>query len=149
MITKIQRTMDACLAVPDHQGQDYGLPTNPRFIAYELEQRGQAVKPDPADQRPNKRRSHGWPPGFQDVQDAILRLREAGAIPWEWISDADRRLIVFDHAPTVAEYLADRLGEATISPWQPGLPPLVLCEAKGLADVLAAPVSAYACPSPG
>ena len=107
------------------------------------------MKPDPADQRPNKRRSHGWPPGFQDVQDAILRLREAGAIPWEWISDADRRLIVFDHAPTVAEYLADRLGEATISPWQPGLPPLVLCEAKGLADVLAAPVSAYACPVAG
>ena len=41
MITKIQRTMDACLAVlRDHQGQDYGLPTNPRFIAYELSSAG-------------------------------------------------------------------------------------------------------------
>jgi hypothetical protein len=76
-VTKIQRTMDACLAVlREHEAAEYGLPTNPRFVAYELEQRGLAVKPDPADKRPNKRRSHGWPPGFQDVQDAILRLRE-------------------------------------------------------------------------
>jgi hypothetical protein len=149
-VSKIQRVMDACLAVfREHQGQAYGLPTNPRFVAYELEQQGKAVKPDPTDQRPNKRRSHGWPPGFQDVQDAILRLREEGTIPWKWVTDADRRLVVFDHAPTVAEYMAGRLDEATISPWHPGLPPLVLTEAKGLADVLTNPVGAYACPIAG
>ena len=149
-MTKIQRVMDDCLAVfREHEGQEYGLPTNPRFVAYEMEQQGKAVKPDPADTRPNKRRSHGWPPGFQDVQDAILRLREEGIIPWGWVSDADRRLVVFSHAPTVAGYMAARLDEARINPWHPGLPPLVLTEAKGLADVLANPVSAYACPITG
>jgi len=57
--------------------------------------------------------------------------------------------VIFPHAPTVAGYMAARLNEATINPWHPGLPPLVLCEAKGVADVLTKPVGAYACPISG
>jgi hypothetical protein len=45
--------------------------------------------------------------------------------------------------------MAGRLKEAAINPWHPGLPPLVLCEAKGVADVLTGPASAYACPVSG
>jgi len=52
-MTKIGRTMAVSVdLLREHEAQPYGLPTNPRFVAYELEQRGQAVKPDPDDKRP-------------------------------------------------------------------------------------------------
>jgi hypothetical protein len=148
--SKARRIQDAVLALlREHATENYGLPTNPRFIAYELEQRGQAVKPSPDDKRPNKRRQQGWPPGFQDVGDELLAVRELGIIPWEWISDAERQLVIFEHAPSVAAYLSDRLDEASINPWHPELPPLILTEAKGVAGVLERPVSAYLCPVGG
>jgi hypothetical protein len=50
------------------------IPTNLRFLFYELEQRGLATKPDPDDKRRNRRRSIGWPPGQQDVTDALTDL---------------------------------------------------------------------------
>jgi hypothetical protein len=57
------------------------LPTTNRFLFYELEGMGQACKPSPDDLRPNKRRSIGWPPGSQDITDALTALREQGVIP--------------------------------------------------------------------
>ena len=49
----------------------------------------------------------------------------------------------------MAAYLLDRLEEATINPWHPEPPPLLITEAKGMASILARPVSAYACPIAG
>jgi hypothetical protein len=124
------------------------LPTTGRFLFYELEQVGNATKPSPDDVRPNKRRNVGWPPGAQDITDALRDLREDGTIPWEWIVDTERSVAVFAHAPTVIDYVRERLAEATINPWNEP-PPLILCEDRGTAEVLERVAGAYACPIAG
>jgi hypothetical protein len=140
--TKARRIQDAVLALLDeHDASEYGLPTYQRILFYELEQRGLAAKPSPDDNRRNRRRSHGWPPGEQDVIDQVRNLREAGAIPWEWITDGERPVIEYAHAPSVRAYLADRLDEATVNPWHPADPPLVLCESKNMAQALSRPLA--------
>lgn len=124
------------------------LPTTGRFVFYEVAQRGDARKPSPDDARPNTRRSIGWPPGSQDLTDALTHLRDVGLIPWGWLVDTERSVAVFAHAPTVAGYLRDRLAEATINPWG-GPPPLILCEDRGTAEVLHAVAGEFACPIAG
>lgn len=87
--TKKARTHRVVLDQLRVHERDGTLPTTGRFLFYELEQRGEARKPSPDDVRPNKRRSIGWPPGSQDITDALTcmykkdgrdgRVREA----WE------------------------------------------------------------------
>jgi hypothetical protein len=101
--TKAGRTQRAVVDLLDrHAGTDYGLPTTIRFVFYELEQAGLACKPSPDDTRRNRRRSQGWPPGQQDVTDAVTHLRDAGVIPWGWIADEERQLYAWDFADTIA-----------------------------------------------
>lgn len=147
-MTKRERTRQVVLDQLSVHERDGTLPTTGRFLFYELEQRGEATKPDPNDRRPNKRRSLGWPPGSQDITDALTALRDEDVIPWDWLVDTERSAAVFSHAPTVAEYMLDRLDEATINPW-PGPPPLILCEDRGTAEVLERVAAAYACPIAG
>jgi hypothetical protein len=78
--TKTARTQEVVLRVLLDHERNGELPTTLRFVFYELEQRGEVVKPDPDDKRPNRRRSIGWPPGAQDVTDALTELRETGAV---------------------------------------------------------------------
>lgn len=148
--TKRGRTQRVVLdLLAEHEADAYGLPTSIRFVFYELEQRGHAVKPSPEDQRRNRRRSHGWPPGQQDVTDALTDLREAGLIPWSWISDEMRSVSVWSHAASVGDYLLDRLSEATINPWHPQPPPLILAESRATAAALRPLAGDYACPIAG
>jgi len=56
------------------------------------------MKPDPSDTRTHKRRSLGWPPGSQDISDALTYLRNHGIIPWTWITDETSRLTDWHHA---------------------------------------------------
>jgi hypothetical protein len=122
--------------------EDAGLvPTNLRFITYELAQRGLVGQT-----KPGTRRSQGWPPGPQDITDAVMRLREEGVIPWSWIIDETRMLTVWSHAPTVRDYLVDRLEEASVNPWGEQSPPLMLCETGAMAGVLRPVVAEYCCP---
>ena len=115
--SKARRTQDAVLELlHEHARQEFGLPTYTRILFYELESAGLAVKPSPADERRHRRRSVGWPPGEQDVIDAVTVLREAGEIPWDWIIDGERPLIKYPHAPTVRDYMLDRLDEAAVNP---------------------------------
>ena len=132
----------------EHQA-DGMLPTNGRFVFYELEQRGDATKPSPDDGRKNKRRSKGWPPGSQDITDSLKRLRDEGTIPWEWIVDETRQLDVWLHAGSVLDYMYDRLPEATINPWGEHDPPLILCETRATAGVLRSVAAGYVCPIVG
>jgi len=148
-MTKKARTERVVLDLLNEHAAEGALPTTIRFLFYELEQRGQACKPDPSDTRKNRRRSVGWPPGSQDITDAVTRLRSGGRIPWTSIADTERSLARWAFAGTVAGYLKDRLAEATINPWGHDLPPLILTESKGMAEVLEATVSAYACPIAG
>jgi hypothetical protein len=146
--TKAARVREVVHALLLEHHDDGGIPTSGRFVFYELEQRGQAVKASPDDRRPNKRRSHGWPPGGQDTTDALTWLREEAVVPWNWIVDESRRLDSWHYAATVIDYMLDRLSQATINPWA-GPPPLILCESRATAGVLRAVVSEYVCPIAG
>jgi hypothetical protein len=130
----------------EHEATD-SLPTTIRFAFYELEQRGLAQKP--TKDRQNRRRSIGWPPGSQDITDVITRMRDAGEIPWNWIADTERSVAVWGHDRTVVDYLAAKLEGARLNPWEPGLPPLILSESKGVAEVLQAVAYEYVCPIAG
>jgi len=148
--TKVGRLRNALLELLDeHRADAYGLPTAGRFLFYELEQRGLAVKPSPNDRRRNRRRSHGWPPGAQDVIDALTDLREQGRVPWEWIFDEGRQLVEWNHASSVLDYMLDRLPEARVNPWGDQPPPLILCESRQVAGVLRRIASDYCCPIAG
>jgi hypothetical protein len=147
--SKRERTERVVLDLLNEHDAEGALPTTIRFLFYELEQRGQACKPDPNDPRRNRRRSVGWPPGSQDVTDAVTRLRNDDRIPWNWIADTERGLTQWAFAGTVAGYLKDRLPEATINPWGDEPPPVILTESKGMAEVLEATVNAYVCPIGG
>jgi hypothetical protein len=148
--SKAARTRSVCLQLlRQHEQMPDGLPTSIRFLFYELEQQGLATKPSPDDMRPNKRRSIGWPPGEQDIIDAVTWLREEGLIPWHWIADETRSLSEWLYADTVIDYVRDRVGEATINPWGEEPPPLILCESRATAGVLRAVVSRYVCPIAG
>lgn len=147
--TKKGRTEQVVLRLLLDHERDGGLPTTGRFVFYELEQRGEATKPSPDDRRPNRRRSIGWPPGAQDVTDALTRLREGEIVPWWWIVDEERQLVEWAYAATVAGYVADRVDEARVNPWGDEPPPLVLSESKATAAVLRSLVAGYVCPIAG
>lgn len=132
-----------------HAADPDGLPTTARFLFYELEQTGNATKPDPSDTRPNRRRSIGWPPGAQDITDGLTRLRNAGRVPWDWIADTERSLLEWGHAPTVVAHVREHLAEATISPWGDEPPPLLLTESNGMAQVLHRVAAEHCCPIGG
>lgn len=61
----------------------------------------------------------GWPPGSQDVTDALIWLREQGLVPWGWIEDETCTLTVWRYAETVAEFLLDTVDKAGINPGMP------------------------------
>lgn len=107
------------------------------------------MKPSPTDRRRNRRRSIGWPPGEQDVIDAVTRLRESGEIPWDWIADEERQLTVWAYSESVAAYLLERLTRARIDAWAPLEPPLILCESKGTAAALRSVAGGYLAPIAG
>jgi hypothetical protein len=148
--TKAGRTQRAVLDLLDeHAESEYGLPTTIRFVFYELEQAGLACKPSPDDNRRNRRRSLGWPPGQQDITDAVTYLRDNGHVPWDWFADEERQLYAWAYAGTIAGYVRERLDEAHVSPWGGEPPPLILCESKGTAAALRPLVAEYLCPIAG
>jgi hypothetical protein len=109
------------------------LPTNATFIFYELEQRGIVTKDRGINPKTGKRyeRTHR-----QDISDAAMKLREAGLVPWGWLTDETRDIIVPLYAASVREYVLDLVDGASIDAWGGGLPPLTICEARGVKAVL-------------
>lgn len=141
--TKAGRTQRVVLALlREHDAAD-AIPTNGRFVFYELEQRGLARKAAHDDTRPNKRRSHGWPPGGQDITDALTFLRQRGVIPWMWIEDEGRSMSSWRTAASVTDYVSETIAEASIDPWD-GEAPVVLCESRATAGVLERVCGEYA-----
>lgn len=128
---QLQRAVLALLFEHQERGE---LPTNGRFVFYELEQAGVVSKA-----RTGARRSD------QNTSDALMFLRELGLVPWSWIVDETREIHDWLHAPTVWEFAVDSVKQARINPWQ-GLPPLVICESRSLGGVLRPVVAEYVCP---
>jgi hypothetical protein len=114
----------AVLALLHEHRANRELPTNGRFVFYELEQRGIVSKV-----RRGARRAD------QDTTDALMHLREAGVVPWSWIVDETRWVGGYDRRETIREEVAAFIEGATINPWA-GPPPLVLVESRSLGGVL-------------
>jgi hypothetical protein len=125
----------------EHYGRDE-IPTNGRFVFYELEGRGIVRK----SRKGESRRGGVDTPREQEATDALIWLRAKGAIPWSWIEDETRTLHEWRHAASVADYLSDSLDVARVNPWEPEPPPLLLVESRSLGGVLRSKVSGYLCP---
>jgi hypothetical protein len=90
---KLQR---ACLALLQEHERDGTIPTNGRFVFYELEQQGVTPKAY-RDAAGNKRARTP----AQDISDALLWLRRVGLVPWSWILDESRDVSAWLYAVSV------------------------------------------------
>jgi hypothetical protein len=123
-IGKLRRVVFDLLKEHEAAGDD-GLPTNARFLVYELIQRLVIAK-------------HGKQKGArrtdQNVHDALTDLREAGLVPWDWIVDETRSLDDYTGWPTIKEAAMSSARYARLDPWK-GRKRLLLMESRSLAGV--------------
>jgi hypothetical protein len=132
---KAARLREALLGLLAEHEAAGELPTSGRFLFYELVQRGVISKEKTGARRPD-----------QDMNDVLTRLREDGAVPWDWIADETRTLSTVFTAPTVAGWMSRVLGQARIDPWQDGPVPVIITESRSLAGVLRGIAYKYAVP---
>jgi hypothetical protein len=130
---KLQR---ACLEIIREHERDGALPTNGRFVFYELEQRGYVPKNYIGKKRAPR----------QDVSGALMHLRRLGLIPWEWILDESRDVDEWEFATSVYQYVVEQAEGARIDCWNGEPPPLIICEAKATKGVLTRIAAKYLCP---
>jgi hypothetical protein len=135
---KLQR---ACLALLQEHEREGTIPTNGRFLFYELEQRGVIPKVY-RDAAGNKRARTP----AQDVSDATLRLRKLGLVPWWWVLDESRDVATWRYAVSVYEYVVETVPRARIDCWRGEPPPLIVCEARATRGVLERIADEYLCP---
>ena len=112
-----------------------GLPTNVRFLFYELVQ-GRFIP----------KQATGARRADQNVIDAVMYLREPGLVPWQWIVDETRHLKEWQIADTVAAYVIDAVEYARIDCWDGEPAPMILTESRSLAGVLSNLDAEYLCP---
>jgi hypothetical protein len=86
--------------------RDGTIPTNARFLFYELVQRGQLSK-----ERTGARRSD------QNLHDALTDIREDGRIPWDWIVDETRSLEDYTGYSLIKQGVLSRLPYINLDPW--------------------------------
>jgi hypothetical protein len=139
--TKAGRLQRACLALLQEHEREGTIPTNGRFVFYELEQRG-VVPKHYVDASGNKRARTP----AQNISDALLRLRELGLVPWGWILDESRDVSEWQYAPSVYEYAIEAVDQARIDCWRGEPPPLIVCEARATRGVLERITAEYLCP---
>jgi hypothetical protein len=106
-----------------HQ-RDGMIPTNARFLYYELVNRGQISK-----ERTGARRSD------QNLHDALIDIREDGRVPWRWIIDETRSVEDYSGYRSIKEGVLATLPGIPLDPWR-GRAPLILTESRSLAGVL-------------
>jgi hypothetical protein len=121
---KLQRICLDLLREHQEQGDD-GLPTNNRFLAYELMQRG-IIK---------KRNEKGKRRGDQNMHEALTHLRETGIVPWEWLDDESRVPINNPSWGSLAEWATTMVEYVRLNPWG-GRPPKVITESRAVAGIL-------------
>jgi hypothetical protein len=139
--TKAGRLQRACLALLREHEHDGTIPTNGRFVFYELEQRG--LVPKHYLDAVGKQRVRT---PAQDISDATMRLRELGLVPWWWILDESRNVSEWRYAASVYEYVVEAAEDARIDCWAGEPPPLVVCEARATRGVLERVTAEYLAP---
>lgn len=132
--TAAGRLQRAALALLRQHEADGALPTSARFLYYELKQDGYPLPAHTA-RRPD-----------QDVIDAVKRLRDAGAVPWEWIADESRSVDDVWTARTVADWVDEAIDEARLSPWDGQPRPVIVCESRGVRAAVRSLARRYAVP---
>jgi hypothetical protein len=103
---------------------DGTIPTNARFLFYELVQRGQLSKEKTGARRPD-----------QNLHDALTDIREDGRIPWDWIVDETRSLDDYTGYASIKDGVLAQLPYITLDPWR-SRSPMHLTESRSLAGVL-------------
>jgi ribonuclease HII len=137
------RLQRACLKLLREHNRRGEIPTNGRFVFYELEQAGVIPKKFGTNSKTGK--AYKWTPA-QDVSRALMHLRECGLVPWSWIEDETRTLDKWRYADTVADYLVDTVDRARIDLWDGEPPPLIICESRATKGVLGDLVYQYLVP---
>jgi hypothetical protein len=130
-VSKIGALRDLLFALLAEHERDGTIPTNARFLFYELVQRGELSKERKGARRPD-----------QDLHDALTDLREQGLIPWEWIIDETRSLDSYTGYASVKEGVREQLNWIRVDPWRDQAP-LILTESRSLAGVLRTVASEY------
>ena len=123
-MSKIGALRDLLFALLQEHERDGAIPTNARFLYYELIQRGQLSK-----ERTGVRRTD------QDLHDALTDIREDGRVPWDWIVDETRSVEDYTGYRTIKEGMLAKLPHTDLDPWR-GRAPLILTESRSLAGVL-------------
>jgi hypothetical protein len=121
---KLQRICLDLLREHSEQGPD-GIPTNNRFLAYELMQRGVIVKHN----EKGKRR------GDQNMHEALTHLRETGIVPWQWLNDESRKPNFNPSWDSLTEWATTSVNWVRLNPWK-GRPPNVLTESRAVGGIL-------------
>jgi len=134
--TKSGRLQRGCLQLFIEHERASTIPTNGRFIFYELVQRGMIEKHYDDKKRQPK----------DDLSDALMHLRERWIIPWDWITDETREVCDWRYAHNAAQYLIDTLPAIRIDCWDGDLPPLTICESRATKGVLENIASNYLAP---
>ena len=142
--SKFGQLQRACLELLREHHRKGDIPTNGRFLFYELEQRG--VIPKKYDGINPKTGNKFARTPLQDVSVATMHLRENGLIPWSWIEDESRQLDDWRYADTVIDYLIDTVPEARIDLWAGEPPPLLLFESRASAGVVRSHAYEYLTP---
>jgi hypothetical protein len=142
--TKYGRLQRACLELLHKHNRKGDIPTNGRFLFYELEQLG--VIPKKYDGINPKTGNKFARTPLQDVSVATMHLRESGLIPWHWIQDESRQLHDWRYADTVLDYLIDTVPEARIDLWGGEEPPLIIFESRASAGVFQSHAYEYLTP---
>ena len=101
--TKAGKLQRACFALLKQHEREGAIPTNGRFLFYELEQQGVVPKHY---LKPSGEKRARTP--AQDIADATLRLRKLGLVPWDWILDESRDVTTWRYAESVYEYVSDK-----------------------------------------
>jgi hypothetical protein len=124
VMSKIGALRDLLFNLLQEHERDATLPTNARFLFYELVQRGQLSKEKTGARRPD-----------QNLHDALIDIREDGRVPWDWIVDETRSLDDYTGYATIREGVLATLLHVNLDPWR-GRAPMILTESRSLAGVL-------------
>ena len=122
--SKIGALRDLLFALLQEHDGDGTIPTNARFLFYELVQRGQLSKEKTGVRRPD-----------QILHDALTDIREDGRIPWNWIVDETRSIEDYTGYASVKDGVLAQLSHIALDPWR-SRAPMILTESRSLAGVL-------------
>ena len=123
-MSKIGRLRNALMQLLAEHEADGMLPTSARFLFYELIQRALLSKERRGARRPD-----------QNMNDALIDLRESEQIPWDWIADETRSIRYHLCYRSIKDGLKAKLPYVRLDPWS-GASPLILTESRSLAGVL-------------